>query len=492
LSVLKITDSSGIEVCSFTANESSIEALNNDSSLVGWWKLDDENSVIHDYSGNGNDGLLYGNTRLLLDFDDGTATDKTAYSNNGTLMNGVDCSADGISGQGCSFDGVDDYIEVAYSNSLRLNDSTFSISLWFNAESGDQFPRILSSESDNINLYLTNNFNGSHLVRFYIISNITGERTYSDGQIPEGLIAYDDFDWHNVVIQYDGNLLQLFVDGFLLNENQLDNGIYDFNDVKLYLGRRNSGNFFNGSIDEVAIYSKALTEEEVKELYESQKAKFIEFKDSKIDKAVEFDGVDDYVEVPNSTSFNNLNELTLLAFINNHNVPNMEKDEGIIGKGWENGSINSSFNLQIDHTVVGPHFNYGYHYVNLTNYDHKINFIVGWYNNSLQKLYLNNSFMYNENDSLIGLKNSNDNLTLGVAGRTAAADFFNGQIDEVRIYNRTLTENEIKQLYWYSIKPQQNGVNQIDISSCNLTKGNTYNILAVTDNQVVSSTQIKK
>jgi hypothetical protein len=69
---------------------------------------------------------------------------------------------------------------------------------------------------------------------------------------------------------------------------------------------------------------------------------------------------------------------------------------------------------------------------------------------------------------------------------------FYGSIDEIRIYNRTLTDEEIKQLYWYSVQSNQQGINQLDISSCNLNDGEIYNILAISDNQVISSTQIKK
>jgi hypothetical protein len=38
-----------------------------------------------------------------------------------------------------------------------------------------------------------------------------------------------------------------------------------------------------------------------------------------------------------------------------------------------------------------------------------------------------------------------DNITIGVLKRAALDDFFNGIIDEVRIYKRALSANEIKQ-----------------------------------------------
>ena len=101
----------------------------NSSGLIGWWKLDDENSTIIDYSGSGNNGRLYGNTRLLLDFNNETEIDRTSYNNTGILMNGVDCTVTGVNGKGCTFDGIDDYIE---STDLIFNGKPFSISLWVN------------------------------------------------------------------------------------------------------------------------------------------------------------------------------------------------------------------------------------------------------------------------------------------------------------------------------------------------------------------------
>jgi hypothetical protein len=59
---------------------------------------------------------------------------------------------------------------------------------------------------------------------------------------------------------------------------------------------------FNGLIDEIIIYSKALTAEEIKQLYEAKRAKFIEYKQGNLSLAIEFDGVDDWVEVPHSKS----------------------------------------------------------------------------------------------------------------------------------------------------------------------------------------------
>jgi hypothetical protein len=73
---------------------------------------------------------------------------------------------------------------------------------------------------------------------------------------------------------------------------------------------------FNGTIDEVAIYNKALTEAEVYDLYNSNKAKFIDYSnDSVSGSALVFDGVDDYVLIPDSNSLDINDTITIIAWI---------------------------------------------------------------------------------------------------------------------------------------------------------------------------------
>jgi Concanavalin A-like lectin/glucanases superfamily len=69
--------------------------------------------------------------------------------------------------------------------------------------------------------------------------------------------------WHHIVATYDGSMSTLYVDGVVANaaadaRNQLDK------DVPLYLGQNTpTGGYWAGSIDEVAIYSRALAAADV-------------------------------------------------------------------------------------------------------------------------------------------------------------------------------------------------------------------------------------
>lgn len=79
LEIFEIVNSKGKQVCNVSVGRV------NKSGLVGWWKFDEENGIIKDYSGFGNDGKLFGDSKLILDFDEGI-NDRTGYENYGGVL----------------------------------------------------------------------------------------------------------------------------------------------------------------------------------------------------------------------------------------------------------------------------------------------------------------------------------------------------------------------------------------------------------------------
>jgi len=87
-----------------------------------------------------------------------------------------------------------------------------------------------------------------------------------------GNMSVNDNLWHHTVGVYDGIQLFLYVDGKLDNSVNAS-GYISQNKFPVLIGENaeNSGREWNGLIDDVRIYSYALTEQEVRELYESTK-----------------------------------------------------------------------------------------------------------------------------------------------------------------------------------------------------------------------------
>ena len=180
--------------------------------------------------------------------------------------------------------------------------------------------------------------------------------------------------------------------------------------------------------------------------------------DGKFGKALSFDGVNDYMEVPDSPSLDITDEITIeaWAYLKSTNAEALvAKNENVIVTGfWSN---RTHLRLGSD-TVYGSTVTTGqwYHYI-ATIKD------IGSYREL--KIYLNGvldvsketteDFVINSNPWTIGQEWDNGN----------PSDFFNGIIDEVRIYNRALSEEEIRALYEQGVAPRPKLAIEMDIDT---------------------------
>lgn len=83
-----------------------------------------------------------------------------------------------------------------------------------------------------------------------------------------GKVDVNDGKWHHVVGVYEGDEICLYVDGTLDNSERAS-GLIETNDFAVMIGENAEKMVrgWNGLIDDVRIYSYALTEDEVKEVY---------------------------------------------------------------------------------------------------------------------------------------------------------------------------------------------------------------------------------
>jgi len=72
--------------------------------------------------------------------------------------------------------------------------------------------------------------------------------------------------WYHVVGVYDGQKAYTYVDGSLVNSKDYP-GILVTNSNPVYIGGLTTSRHFNGTIDEVHIYNRALTPEEIHDHY---------------------------------------------------------------------------------------------------------------------------------------------------------------------------------------------------------------------------------
>lgn len=157
------------------------------------------------------------------------------------------------------FDGTDDSIEVGHAGRFESSDS-FSFNVWINSTGGGNFIR-------------TEGGNGSWgwFVRFVGEGKIQiWEGTYT-AYTAETTESYNDGNWHMVTFIRDASnkIGRLYVDGEEKCHYDMPSGPQPLTSASLdYLGSYGDGEFFHGTMDEVRLYNKALTAEEVAALYQ--------------------------------------------------------------------------------------------------------------------------------------------------------------------------------------------------------------------------------
>ena len=240
----------------------------NDSS--GTITLYNQNGIkvdSYDYNGSENNiNNTPGQTNNLAAYLplNGDLLDKSGNGNNGINYGAIQLA--GKINQGLSFDGIDDYIQIADSTSLDIVNQ-ITVEGWIKPDSFSQRQTIAGKWRDingaNERGYLLT-IGTDGVPHFYI--STTGI-DYIDAKS----FAISAGQWHHLVGTYDGIDIKLFVDGVLLDTTPKIGSIYS-NNESLLIGATDgwggtTRKFTNGIIDEVKIYNRALSSDEVIEHY---------------------------------------------------------------------------------------------------------------------------------------------------------------------------------------------------------------------------------
>jgi hypothetical protein len=162
--------------------------------------------------------------------------------------------------------------------------------------------------------------------------------------------------------------------------------------------------------------------------------------------ALSFDGIDDYVEVPHAEILTVDNEVTVMAWIytSRHAGPGTESFQGIISKGNPPRSYSlytqSAGTLHFSTTSAGAYVgSSSSEQVPLNEWVHVAAMVAGG-----EQLYFINGEPAGTGGSGIELPGLTDTANV-VIGRTneGSTRSFLGMIDDVRVYNRALTQDEI-------------------------------------------------
>lgn len=197
---------------------------------------------------------------------DGTAdevNDESGNANHGVRVGNADTVAAGKLDRAGTFDGSGDYVQVADDDTLDLT-SALTLSVWIKTTVTNN--GILSKGPYN------SSSNGDYAIS---IKNTTDNASCiinGSAAIARGTTRVDDGEWYHIVCTYDSTAggndeLKVYVNG--VQEGSEDySGSINTNSDPLRIGTYYSGTYvFDGELDELSIWNRALSAAEVEDLF---------------------------------------------------------------------------------------------------------------------------------------------------------------------------------------------------------------------------------
>jgi hypothetical protein len=96
-------------------------------------------------------------------------------------------------------------------------------------------------------------------------STDSGSKTFSVASV------VDDTDWHHYAVTYDGSDIVLYIDGIECSRTECTGKIKSDSSRSIMIGRDPWGDSFEGLMDEIRIYDRALSEDEIGQIMEGEK-----------------------------------------------------------------------------------------------------------------------------------------------------------------------------------------------------------------------------
>jgi Concanavalin A-like lectin/glucanases superfamily len=449
-------------------------------------------------------------------FNEGNGTtvhDASGNGNNGTLQGGASWTTSGRYGNAISFNGTNAYVNVPSSSSLQLT-SAMTLEAWVN-------PSLLTGNWRNV-IYKGND-------NYYLEADSTSAKPVTGGILGGsygevyGPNALTVNTWVHLAGTYDGATLRLYVNGVQVN-SRVQTGTIATSTNPLQIGGDSIyGQYFQGKIDEVRIYNRALSATQIQSdmntpitpsptptptatptvtatatptatptstptatpmstptatptvtptatptatptptpasglvaAYGFNEGSGTTVHDAstngnngtlqggaswttsgKYGKAISFNGTNAYVNVPSSSSLQLTSAMTLEAWVNPSLLTGHWQD--VIYKG------NDNYYLEADSTSAKPATRctsggalFGTGALTTNTWTH----LAGTYDGATLRLYVN-GVQVSSRAQTGPVATSTNPLQIG--GDSIYGQYFQGRIDEVRVYNRALSATEIQ------------------------------------------------
>ncbi|NIO45153.1 MAG: hypothetical protein GTN36_06420 [Candidatus Aenigmarchaeota archaeon] len=400
---------------------------------------------------------------------EGNMLDSSTYGNDGSCTN-CPSTTPGKLGSAYYFDGVNDYIKINDDSTLDINDA-ITIGAWVYPTSwSSDYPRIVSKESGrSAQPYALELANSAYTIAPYsaLLCLDTGS---GEDCVNSGTNSISLNQWYHVVGVWNSTHSQIYLNGTQKGIKTLTGAmVATANDV-LIGNNPTDERQFNGIIDEVKIWDGALNPNEIMNEYIKNNLigywKFDEGSGTAVDSSsfnndgiingaiwsstdcksgscLSFDGNNDYVFVSDSLSLDSpTSTYTFMAWVKPYNA-----GEDSLGRVLDKGQAGGGWAIYTCDVIGHCTDEFRFWLNSATQFDSGDNTIIydGWNHIALMQntsglYWFVNGLMTNKR-SILTLNPTNENLYIG--NREDLNRTFNGIIDEVKIYNYALTENEI-------------------------------------------------
>lgn len=422
-----------------------------DNSGVALYTLDYDASSGRDFTTN--TLQILGDTSCIATYPlDGSSTDLSGnYSGTDTNIT----YTSGYFGQSASFNGSSSTIQLSGGDmGLTFGSSaSYSISFWFNTSNVSTWQRVFNTcgaGGNSVNqiaasLYL------SKLYIYRRTGTSTSVQTLNSS-------ALQSNTWYNTVLTVDGSSVKLYLNG--VEETLTVSGSTVISSVSnIIFGSHGYTPYFNGSMDQIRLFNKTLTSSEVTTLYNeigerNGTSTNVDFGvGGKSLYGARFNGSSSKITVEDSSA-NAFGFANMTGSISTWVNPTVlgtamgiaaKRDQGspgnrqwILRKYSDNKiqfyAYQSDGNSQsLTSTSTIP----------LNTWTH----VVVTITTSEMKIYLNGVLDKTAATSYTSIQNDGADLTIGTQGANSSSNYWNGLIDQVRIFDKAISAAEVSKLY---------------------------------------------
>lgn len=213
------------------------------SGLLAWWKMDDgSGSSAADSSGNGNTGTLIN-----------SPTWTTGKINGGLQLTSASSQ----------------YVDIVGSSGVADNLDNFTVCCWFNMSGGPVEQMLVSKiTNDTAAGWMILGGSGGQMLVFCVSGggNYVGYDSTAS--------TYADSNWHHIAFTFSGhNTIKLYMDGVAdlatpdTGGTWSSNNFSNANTIRIGNDASSDGVYYNGIIDDVRIYNRALSSVEISNIF---------------------------------------------------------------------------------------------------------------------------------------------------------------------------------------------------------------------------------